>query len=344
MDILTSRHAEVLTAVVEDFVRSGEPVGSRSLSRSARFNLSPATLRNVMADLEEGGLLRQPHTSAGRIPTDQGFRYYVNHLSNEIGLAAAFKQQIIDRLQLSQGPLEEILHDGILALAQMTPYVGVVSLPNFRQMVVRHIRFVKLHSRQILAVIVSASGAVRNVLFTAEAEFCQDQLNRFSNCLNSFLGNLTLAEVKRKLLQEMAGDKQSYDELFVQVLALSKSFFAQNPEIAGDVMLDGKLNLLEHPEFADIERMKMIFRTFEEKATIMRVLDSTLEGEDLRVTIGEEHECEEMRCCSLVTAGYGRDGRVLGRVGVIGPTRMNYPLIIPLVNFIADAMSRRLQE
>ena len=221
-------------------------------------------------------------------------------------------------MQLSQGRLEELLHDGVLALAQLTPYVGVVSLPNFRQMVVRHIRFVKLQERRILAVIVSLTGAVRNVVFEAETEHSQDQLNHFSNYLNSLLGNLTLAGVKRKLLQEMAGDRRSYDELFVQVLALSRSFFAKDPEKEGDVMLDGKLNLLEHPEFADIGRMKSIFRAFEEKGAIMKILDGTLGGAALQVIIGSENHCEEMRCCSLVTAGYGRDGRMLGRVGVIG--------------------------
>lgn len=344
MDRLSPRHAQVLTAVVEDYIRGGEPVGSRSLSRSSRFALSPATLRNVMADLEEGGLLRQPHTSAGRIPTDQGFRYYVNQLNAEIGLADPLKQQILARLSLVPGRLEEVLHDGTLALSQLTPYVGIVSLPNLRQMVVRHIRFVKLRKCRILAVIISLTGAVRNVLFSSTEEFSQDQLNRFSNYLNSLLGNLTLAGVKRMLLQDMAGDKRSYDELFVQVLALSQSFFAQDPEEEGDLLLDGKLNLLDHPEFADIERMKKIFRAFEEKGKILRVLDSALAGAALQISIGAENECEEMNCCSLVTAGYGRDGRILGRVGVIGPTRMDYPAIIPLVNFIADAMSRRLQE
>ena len=344
MEALSARHIKVLNAVVEDYIHSGEPVGSRTLSRSPRFQLSPATLRNVMADLEESGFLCQPHTSAGRIPTDLGFRFYVNHLSAFAAVSSEARRQVRARLEVPGGRLEEILHDGVFTLAQLTPYVGVVSLPDFRQMIVRHIRFVKLHERRILTVIVSVSGAVQNVLFESETILSQDQLNRFSNYLNALLGKLTLSGIKRKVLQEMASDKQGYDELFAQVLALSRSFFAQNPDRQSDVMLDGKLNLLDHPEFADVERMKEIFKAFEEKGSILKILDRALGGEQLRVVIGSESCCEEMRHCSLVTAEYGREGRTLGRVGVIGPTRMDYSRIIPLVNYIADAMSQRLQR
>jgi heat-inducible transcriptional repressor len=344
MEALSARHIKVLEAVVEDYIHRGEPVGSRTLSRSPRFQLSPATLRNVMADLEESGFLCQPHTSAGRIPTDLGFRFYVNNLPAFAAVSSAARRQVRDRLEGSGGRLEEVLQDGVFTLAQLTPYVGVVSLPDFRQMVVRHIRFVKLHERRILTVIVSVSGAVQNVLFESETVLSQDQLNRFSNYLNALLGNLTLSGIKRMVLHEMASDKQGYDELFAQVLALSRSFFAKDPEQQSDVMLDGKLNLLEHPEFADVERMKEIFKAFEEKGAILKILDGALGGEQLRVIIGAESCCQEMRHCSLVTAEYGREGRTLGRVGVIGPTRMDYSRIIPLVNYIADAMSRRLQK
>ncbi|NPA25240.1 MAG: heat-inducible transcription repressor HrcA [Deltaproteobacteria bacterium] len=344
MENLTTRHIDVLQAVVEHYIRSGEPVGSRTLSRSPRFKLSPATLRNVMADLEEGGYLCQPHTSAGRIPTDRGFRFYVNHLPVYNEVTPEARQKIRERLEMSDGRLEEILHDGVLTLAQLTPYVGVVSLPDFRHMVIRHIRFVKLSGRRVLAVVVSVGGAVQNVLFEVEQELTQDQLNRYSNYLNAMLGDLTLAGIKRKIFQEMAQDKEGYDELFAQVLALSQSFFAQNNDLHGDVMLDGKLNLLEHPEFADVERMKAIFKAFEEKGSILKILDRTMEGDALRVIIGSESECDEMRHCSLVTAAYGREGRILGQVGVIGPTRMDYSRVIPLVNYLADVMSQRLQN
>ncbi len=340
---LTDRHIKVLRAVVESYILSGEPVGSRTLARSPHFKLSPATLRNVMADLEEYGYLCQPHTSAGRIPTDRGFRFYVNHLAGPAEIAPEIRRRIHERLEMVDGPFEEILHDGALTLAQLTPYVGVVTVPDFRRMVVRHIRFVKLGGRRILAVIVSVGGAVQNLLFSSENDFTQEQLNRYSNYLNELLGELTLSGIKHKILQEMARDKQGYDELFSQVLALSRDLFAQHPTQHGDVMLDGKLNLLDHPEFADIERMKEIFRAFEEKESILTILDQALEGDPLQVRIGSEIGCESMRHCALVTAAYGRGARVLGQVGVIGPTRMDYSRVIPLVNYLAGVMSRRLQ-
>ena len=344
MGILSARQIKVLQAVIGAYIHSGEPVGSRTLSRSSAFQLSPATLRNVMADLEDEGFLCQPHTSAGRIPTDQGFRFYVNNLAGMAAVSPAARLHVREHLEVVGGRLEEVLRDGVLTLAQLTPYVGIVSLPDFRQMIIRHIRFVKLHERRILAVVVSVSGAVQNVLFDSDANLSQDQLNHSSNYLNALLGDLTLSGIKRKVLQEMASDKRGYDELFKQVLALSKSFFAKDPEQQSDVMLDGKLNLLEHPEFADVERMKNIFRAFEEKGSILKILDGALSGEQLRVIIGSESCCEDMRHCSLVTAEYGREDRTLGQIGVIGPTRMDYSRIIPLVNYIADAMSRRLQN
>ena len=199
METLSARHIKVLKAVVEDYIHSGEPVGSRTLSRSPHFQLSPATLRNVMADLEDSGFLCQPHTSAGRIPTDLGFRYYVNNLPAFAVVSSEARRQVRDRLEVAGGRLEEILHDGVLTLSQLTPYVGVVSLPDFRQMLVRHIRFVKLHERRILTVIVSVSGAVQNVLFESETILSQDQLNHFSNYLNALLGKLTLSGIKRKV-------------------------------------------------------------------------------------------------------------------------------------------------
>ncbi len=344
MDNLSSRHKDILAAIVHGYIGSAEPIGSRTIARSSGFSLSPATIRNVMADLEDMGLLCQPHTSAGRIPTDLGFRYYVDHLLQMDQLPAEVKKTIREACGQHRGSMEEVLKTGITVLSQLAPYVSVVSLPHFNQTVLKHIRFVRLNDHQVMAVIVSDAGLVQNILFEVEQQFNQDELNRFSNYLNRMVDGLTLEGARRKLLEQMQADKATYDFLWEKVLVLGQKVFAQGVGDDSEVMIDGKLNILEHPEFADFERMKQIFRAFEEKSTIVKLLEEAQQGEPLQVFIGAENPCEDMRCCSVIMAGYGDRGQTRGQIGVIGPTRMEYGRIIPLVRYTADVINQLIGE
>jgi len=344
MENLTERYDRILNAIVSSYICSAEPVGSRTLSRNAAFDLSPATIRNVMADLEDLNLLCQPHTSAGRIPTDKGFRYYVDHLMELPELPETVQEKIRMACASHLGNLEEMLKDGIMALSQLAPYVSVVSLPHFNQATLKHIRFVSLNDRQILAVMVSGSGSVQNVLFEMDTVFVQDDLNRFSNFLNQMVDGLTLEGVKRKIFSQMKADKDAYDSVMSQVLRLSQKMLDQQVGDDSEIMIDGKLNILEHPEFADLDKMKQLFRAFEEKNIMVKLLDEAQKGEQLQVFIGVENQCEEMNVCSVVMADYGQEGRSMGKIGVIGPTRMEYSRIIPLVEYTAEVINQLMDN
>lgn len=344
MENLTERYERILNAIVSNYICSAEPVGSRTLSRNAAFNLSPATIRNVMADLEDMDLLCQPHTSAGRIPTDKGFRYYVDHLVELPELSVAVQKKIRMACSSHRGNMEEMLKEGITALSRLTPYVSVVSLPHFNQTTLKHIRFVRLNDHQILAVMVSGSGLVQNVLFETDTVFAQDDLNRFSNFLNQMVDGLTLEGVKRKIFSQMKADKDAYDSVMSQALRLSKKMLAQQVGDDSEIMIDGKLNILEHPEFSDYDKMKQLFRAFEEKNIMVKLLDEAQKGEQLQVFIGVENQCKEMNFCSVVMADYGREGEPMGKIGVIGPTRMDYSRIIPLVDYTAKIINQLMDD
>jgi heat-inducible transcriptional repressor len=340
MENLSERYERILNAIVSSYVSSAEPVGSRTLSRNAAFHLSPATIRNVMADLEDLGLLCQPHTSAGRIPTDKGFRYYVDHLMELPELPQAVRDNIRKACSAHRGNMEEMLKEGITALSRLAPYVSVVSLPHFNQTRLKHIRFVRLNDHQIMAILVSDAGSVQNVLFEVDTAFAQDDLNRFSNFLNQMVDGLTLEGVKRKIFSQMRADKHAYDHMMFQVVQLSQKMFDQRADDDSEIMIDGKLNILEHPEFADFERMKQLFRAFEEKNIMIKLLDEAQKGEQLQVVIGTENQCEAMNLCSVVMAEYGQEGQPMGKIGIIGPTRMEYSRIIPLVRCTADIINQ----
>lgn len=341
MNQLPERYQRILEAIVSGYIRSAEPVGSRTISRSGAFSLSPATIRNVMADLEDAGLLCQPHTSAGRIPTDTGFRYYVDHLLPvDSGLTVEMQEAVRRACSRSHGGIEDILREGIEVLSRMTPYVSVVSLPHFEEMALMHIRFVRLNDWQILAVIVDVSGMVQHVMFESGGAYDQDDLNRFSNLLNGMVQGMTIQGAKDKLFARMRAEKNEYDALFSRFVEFSRRVFDHDRN--ADVMIDGKLNLLDHPEFADYDRMKALFRAFEEKSSIIRLLDDALLGEQMHVVIGSENQCAELQGCSLIMAGYGRSGQAMGRIGIIGPTRMEYSRIIPLVKYTAGVIDELL--
>ncbi|MBN2333257.1 MAG: heat-inducible transcription repressor HrcA [Deltaproteobacteria bacterium] len=344
MEALSERYERILAAIVLGYIRTAEPIGSRTIARNTAFNLSPATIRNAMADLEDYGLLCQPHTSAGRIPTDRGFRYYVDHLLPEPELPELVKETIRNAFPRHRSNVEEVLKEGVNALSRLTPYVSMISLPHFSQTTLKHIRFVRLNDQQILAVIISDAGLVQNILFGSDVSFSQDDLNRFSNYLNRIIDGLTLEGVKRKIFAQMQGEKDAYDSMMAQVMALSRRMFDHGVGDDSEIIIDGKLNILEHPEFADADKMKRLFRAFEEKSTMIKLLDEAQKGKPLQVYIGGENRCEEMSLCSVIVAGYGKDDQQMGNVGIIGPTRMDYSRIIPLVRYTAEVINTLISD
>jgi heat-inducible transcriptional repressor len=339
---LDERSKQILLAVVNCYIATAEPVGSRTISRKYNFDLSPATIRNIMADLEELGYLKHPHTSAGRLPTEQGYRFYVELISRE---RLQLKSPVTDIEQCYNRKFAEVSHLLRYAskiLSSNTRYIGVVLAPRIEDIMFKHINFVHLRDNLVLVVFVSLSGSVQQKVIEVSEPYTQDKLDQMARCLNDQFKDVPLFNIRNRLLDMMRQDKQLYDRLLERALKLSQQVF--DSPAAAKVYIDGQLNILNHPEFEDLKKMKAIFGTFEEKSQLIMILDKCLEGGGLRVLIGSENQIEEMIDCSFVTTTYKVGDSVMGTLGVIGPTRMEYSSVIPLVEYTAKMVSRMLSR
>jgi len=338
---LSERGKRILEAVIEDYIATAEPVGSRSITRSHELALSPATVRNVMSDLEEMGLLTSPHTSAGRIPTDKAYRLYVNSiLEAKKNLAPGNREEIRRRCRMAGKDLAEVLKDTSRLLSTTSSYMGVVMAPRLAANVFHQMEFVKLSSRRILAILVSQNGTVQNRLLEAEEEISQEDLVRMANYLNGMLQGLTIAQVRERLLAEMQSEKVRYDSLMARALDLSQQTIRSD---GAEIFLEGQANILDQPEFCDAVKMREIFRTFEKKSMLLDLLDRSLQADGVQIFIGSESNLLKMEGMSLVTSTYLTGKDTVGVLGVIGPTRMGYGRVIPIVDYTARLISRLLE-
>ena len=343
MDVwLNDRMKQVLRIVVEDYSLKGEPVGSKTISQESSLNLSPATIRNIMSDLEELGLLFQPHTSAGRVPTERGFRFYVDYILDIHELEDRERQVIRSRYAVSQGEVTEMFRETSRILSSASHYLGVVWAPRMNVVMFQHIEFVRLRKHLILAILVTTTGWVHNRIIEVEQEFPQSELDHLSDYMNGILTGLTLSQVREHLMEQMRVEKGEYDELFEHASRLGEMAFSSLEET--DVFIEGRTNMICEPEFGNLSKMANLFRAFEEKATMVRILDKCMDPKGVHIAIGSESQIEEIEPCSLVTSTYSFRGEVLGAVGVIGPRRMNYSRIVPLVDYTARLLTEMLES
>jgi heat-inducible transcriptional repressor len=340
-DLLTERSRHILGAIIEDYILTAEPVGSRTVSRKHELALSPATIRNVMADLEDMGFLASPHTSAGRVPTDKAYRFYVDSLLEVRNVAREEQEEIRKRCSLTGRDLGEALRETSRMLSSLSRNIGIVVAPRFSANFFRHIEFIKLGERRLLAILVSQSGTVQNKIIETEEDLRSADLVQMSNYLNHLLRGLTIAQVKEKILGEMQSDKTRYDAMLVQALEFSRQTLTDTD---AEVFIGGQANMLEQPEFSDIGRMKDIFRAFEEKGQLLGLLDRCMDAQGIHIYIGEESHLSQMAGMSLITATYMTGRNTLGVLGVIGPTRMGYAKVIPIVDYTAQLVSRLLES
>ena len=340
-EALTERDRRVLQAIITDYIQTAQPVGSRIVSKKYKMGLSPATIRNVMADLEELGFLIQPHTSAGRVPTDKAYRFFVDTILSMRKLNLEEKGNIEKGLLLEGDPdINEVMKRASHLLSLLSKQTGVVLAPRFGSKIFKHIEFIKLRDRRILVIIVSRTGEVQNKLILADEEISQDELDKYSRYLSEIMGGLSLAEAKQKIVEEMKKEKVIFDKLMYRALQLSQK--ALEDEEQGDLFIEGKTNIMQSPEFADVEKMRGLIEAFEEKTKIVKLLDKALSAQGIQICIGAENELNEMIHCSVVAAPYSRESYTLGTLGVIGPTRMDYSNIIPVVDYTARIVGQIL--
>ena len=341
-DLLNEREREILRATITEYIHSGEPVGSRNVSKRYGLKLSPASIRNVMADLEERGYLIQPHTSAGRIPTDLGYRFYVDSLMERSRLSKKEEARIEQSYAPRSGEMDDIMRMTSKVLSTYSRYIGMVFASKIRNVQFKRIEFIHLQREKILAVLVSESGAVIHKVIMVDELMNQDQLNRISAYLNEILGGLTLDGVRKLILSQMAEERLLYDDLLGSAVRLGQKAFEGTEE--GDFYVGGTANLVSQPEFAAVEGLKSIFSAFEEKSTLVKILDECMRQPSLSVIIGSENQVAEIQDCSLVACPYCYRDVPVGILGVLGPKRMEYPRIMSLVEYTAKLVSRILAD
>ena len=337
---LTERSRHILEAIIEDYIISAEPVGSRTISRRHGLSLSPASVRNVMADLEEMGFLTSPHASAGRVPTDKAYRFYVDSLVGSSRIAREEREEIRMRCSLTGRDIGEVLKETSRMLSSISHYMGIVVAPSFTANVFRHIEFLKLGGKRLLAIFVSQNGTVQNKIIETDEELQFADLTRMSNYLDDLLKGLTITQVKNKILEEMREEKIRYDVLLANALKFSQQTLEGTD---AEVFIEGQANILEQPEFADVAKMKEIIRAFEEKGQLLALLERSMAAEGVQIFIGSESHLNRMSGMSLVTSTYVTGKNTLGILGVIGPTRMGYAKVIPIVDYTARQVSRLLE-
>ena len=341
---LDKRAKGILKAIVSGFIQSGQPVGSRTIARAYRERLSPASVRNVMADLEERGLLCQPHTSAGRVPTDRGYRYYVDSLPPTPRISSSDERVIRETLQEGSADLAGLLERASLLLSRLSRNLGIVVAPVLSQTILQPVEFLRLNGRRVLALFVSKSGALHNRAVQLDEEISQEELTRMGNFLSTHLGGKTLPQVRQELLHLMSEEKALYDRLLQRALALGAWMFAQSEDLQSSVYIEGASNLLDRVGTQDLEHMRDLFRAFEDKHRIVQLLNQCLTSDGVRVIIGSENSAPELRPMSLVMANYRNDENPVGALGVLGPMRMEYARAVSLVDAIARACTEALRE
>lgn len=334
---LDERHRRILFAVVTEYITSGKPVSSRRIAKRYTVNLSPATIRNVLADLEESELLHQPHASAGRVPTDAGFRLFVDAMATAGEISDAHRTALIARLQNLE-PGADIVRETGQLLSQLTGTATIISRPSVADARLDQLRFMRLAEGRTLAILVMRSGTVENRVVATELDADAHTLERVNNYLAELVGGRTLRTVRNVLAVRLATEQGQYEQLRLQAQQMVEATVEGQPESAR-VVIEGQGALFDRPEFGDAEKIRGYLNAFEEKQRLLELLEHTLEANGVQVFIGHEAALTDVQDVSVISSSYKRDGSTIGSFGIVGPTRMDYRKYVPLVGFAADVLS-----
>lgn len=339
--MLNEREQTVLKVIVDEYINSSQPVGSRYVSKTGLINLSPASIRNVMSDLEDKGLIAQPHTSSGRVPTDDGFKYYIDKFiaisdENLINIEKEFSN-------MDAANVREMFDSVSRKLGDLTHSIGFVISPKLNTMYLKHIEFMRLNPETVLTVIVTKSGIVHNMLMDVDNSIKDNDLKRVSNYLNEKFADMTLLQVKEQIVNEMRDKKDKFNELTEKVIKVSQSLF-KNSDFGSEIILHGTSNIIDQPEFKDTQKLRDFLDAFEEKHFAYQILDKCMKENGVKIFIGSDFEGSNIEELGLVTKPYLRNENIVGTLGVIGPKRMKYPEVIPIVDFSAEIITNILKK
>jgi heat-inducible transcriptional repressor len=340
-DFVPSERAQILLKMlVERYIADGQPIGSRALARFSGLELSPASIRNIMADLEELGFIASPHTSAGRIPTPRGYRFFVDTLLKVRPLDQVEINQLEGQLQPDN--TQKLVSQASHLLSDLTRFAGVVMTPKRRSAAFRHIEFLSLSEKRILLIIVAPDGDVQNRIILTDRAYKPSELTEAANFLNQNFAGLTFDEIKARIKDELRKLREDMTRLMTQALEAGTEVMSQNPE---DYVLSGEHNLLHVQDLSsNMASLRRLFDMFEQKTSLLQLLDISSRAHGVQIFIGGESGLVPLDECSVVTAPYEVDGQVVGTVGVVGPTRMAYERVIPIVDITAKLLSSALSQ
>ncbi len=342
---LSERAQTLLRVLIESYIRDGQPVGSRALSRESGLLLSSATIRNVMADLEEHGFVSSPHTSAGRVPTDKGYRFFVDSLLRmrplDADAIAEIRRQVDNRRESSKDLIASVSQ----LLSTVTKLAGVVTVPRTQQASITHVEFVALSENRVLTILVFDDREVQNRIIQLERYYSPDELKRAANYLNEQFRGRTLPQVREEILRQLAETHAHMNQIMLDAISVAQQVFETGQtEDRLEYVIKGETNLMGVAELTNVEKLRRLFEAFNEKRDFLHLLDHSLKADGVQIFIGHESGFQILDDCSVVTAPYAAGDSVVGVVGVIGPTRMAYERVIPIVDMTAKLLGAALNS
>ena len=340
----SERSRQILRVLVDQYIRNGQPVGSRTLAKKSRLALSPATIRNVMADLEDLGFVASPHTSAGRVPTAKGYRFFIDTL---------LKLQPLDSSQIDQlqhqltdeayGNPKEIVSTASSALSSLTSLAGVVTLPRKTHFQLRQVEFLPLSSRRVLAILVINDSEVENRILDVDRDYGADELRRAANYLNEHFAGKSLDTIRRQIVDSLSDTRETMNQMMIDAVSFAQKALISDMDRSRYVM-SGETKLMGFNDLSDIEKLRQLFDAFSQQREILHLLDRSIAAHGVQIFIGEESGYSILDECSVVTAPYRVDEDTVGVLGVIGPTRMAYARVIPIVDITAKLLGSALNS
>jgi heat-inducible transcriptional repressor len=339
---LSERAQQLLKVLVESYIRDGQPVGSRSLSRDSGMSLSSATIRNVMADLEAYGFVSSPHTSAGRVPTPKGYRFFIDTLLEVKPLGESAADELRSQLSVAEDS-RSLVSMASQLLSNVTQLAGVVSLQSPQPNSLTHIEFLPLSEQRVLAILVFDDREVENRVVHLDREIPPDELRRAAAALNEQFRGRTLHQVRQELIDQLSEMREKLNQGMVDTISVAQQLFgtgAQRPDM--ELVIAGETKLMGYGELSSVEKLRRLFEAFDEKRAILQLLDLSLNGAGVQIFIGRESGYQILDDCSVVTAPYRSDSGAVGVIGVIGPTRMAYERVIPVVDLTAKLLGAAL--
>ncbi len=338
---LKEKDVQILNLIVENYLKIGKPISSAHIAQKSKRPVSSATVRNIMSKMEKAGYLQQPHTSAGRIPTDKGLRFYVNSLFGEFIYADKPINLAVDAFYQKRGDFNSLLDHVSQILSEYSDNLGFVLSPRISRINFHHLRFIKISEEKIMIILITTFKLVLTEIVAIRNYFTQAELDRASRYINENFRGKNLLFIRDFILREIPAYKMRYEDILQKLITLLKSYIIEE-EIRNQIFIQGTSKLLEKPELLDMESLKSLFQQFEERAKLAKLLSDVISLDRVKVLIGSELNLPNISDCSLILSHYGYDRQVLGSLGIIGPKRIPYRRIIPLVDYVAKKLSETM--